>query len=179
VIPAALEFARLYPVIRGVVHLLCWDHAAADDVTQEAAIRVLVLWYRFVPPPGATVREAREARREWAATIAFYVVQERRSRDAAQKRAAALVTDPAKIEATVHGHVPSAESVAIGEETVYELEHATTPLRWYVFWTRHVEGLTAGEIAMETRAPLGTVYTWLRAAAKDMRTFLLRRRGRS
>lgn len=169
----AVELARLYPVIRRAVRVLLPDAATADDVTQEAAIRVLVKWSRFVPPPG-TAEDIRRAKRAWVARIAIYVVREWHEAARAQKRAAELVTDPADMEAAVGGAAPDAETLAIGLETLRELEGATTPERWHAFYAHHVEGRSGVIIARETGAPVNTVYTWIRLATLDIRAFLAR-----
>ena len=170
----ALELARLYPVIRRAVRVLHRDDSTAEDLDQEAALRVLVKWERFVPPPG-TADDARRARRAWVARIAFYVVREWHEAARTQKRAAELVTDPADMEAAVGGAAPDAETLAIGLETLREFEGATTPERWYAFYAHHVEGRTGAIIARETGAPVNTVYTWIRLAAEDIRAYLARR----
>ena len=167
----AVELARLYPVIRRAVCVLHPDESTVDDITQEAALRVLVRWHRFTTPPGV---DARRARRAWVATLALYTVREWRGAQSAQKRAAELVMDPADMEAA-GGTTPDAETLAIGLETLAELAAATTAERWYTFHAIHVEGRTAAAIARETGAPVGTVYTWARLAAKDLRAYLARR----
>lgn len=172
---AAVEFARLYPTIQRTVRAIHRDRSTVDDITQEAALRVLSRWYRFRPTPGATVPETRAARRNWAARHALYVVQEWREKASAQKRTAEIVTDPAEVEAAPRGHVPSAESLAIREETLQELEAATTPERWRAFYMSHAEGRTAPEIAAEMGARVNTVYTWIHDAAEDLRAYLARR----
>ena len=169
----ALELARLYPVIRRAVRVLVPDDVTADDVTQEAAIRVLVMWERFVPPLG-TADDIRRARRAWVARIAFYVVREWRDAARAKKRAAEIVMDPAEV-AAAGGTSPDPETLAIGLETLQELAAATTPERWHAFYAHHAEGRPGTIIARETGAPVNTVYTWIRLAAEDIRAYLARR----
>jgi DNA-directed RNA polymerase specialized sigma24 family protein len=170
---AAVEFACLYPVIRRTVRVLHSDRSTADDVTQMAALRVLVLWYRFSPPPGTV--DVRRARRQWAATVTLLVVRQWRNAAAAKKRSGEIATDPAEVEAALRGHVPSAEALAIGRETLRELEDATTPERWRAFYMFHAEGHTTAGIAAEMGARVSTVYTWIRCATEDLRAYLARR----
>lgn len=168
-----LSFADLYPTIRRTVHALLAGQPIADDITQEAALRALVLWYRFSPPPGTT--DVARARRRWAATVALHVVQEWRAAAGAHKRTAEIVIEPDKIDFASRAWPPSGEALAIHEETLRELGTATTPERWQAFYMRHVEGFTASQIATAMGARVNTVYTWIRHAADDLRAYLARR----
>lgn len=163
----AIDFAKLYPVIRRVVRTLRPGHAE-DDIAQEAALRVLGRWGRFTPPSDR--RDVPEARRRWVATIAFYVAMEHREADA-RLRSHEVTRDPGEPIAAV---APSAEADIIGAETIRSLERGTTPERWRAFWAHHVEGRTAATIARECGAPLNTVYTWIREAGEDLRAHLAR-----
>ena len=169
-VTAAVELAKLYSTIRRKVGLLLKSDPIADDVTQEAAIRVLTRIDRFRPPPGV---DKRQARRNWAARVALHVVQEWWAWSSAKKRSGEVLADPSTLETA--SRESSAESAIIGQETLRELESATTPERWRAFYMLHVEGYSASQIAAEVGAPVGTVYTWTRAAAEDIRAFLARR----
>lgn len=166
----AVMLARLYPKIRKTVATL-HPGVATDDVTQEAAIRALEIWDRFTPPEGED--DERRARRAWVAKVALFVALEWRTKTRTRERE--MATDPAEIDATVRGTALSAEAILLGTEQLQELQNATSPERWHAFWAHHVEGIPASMIASEMGAPMNTVYTWIRLAAKDLRAYLARR----
>lgn len=169
-VSVSVQFARMYPVIRRIVRAIHRDTNTVDEITQDAALRVLSQWQTFEPPPGMS---RQRAFRVWLSTAALRVSREHYQWASAKKRAGELPTDPADIRAVAKE--PSAETVLIGRETLRDLESATTPERWAAFYMHHVEGCSASQIAAETGAPRGTVYTWIRSAADDIRAFLARR----
>lgn len=170
--PAAiLELASLYPVLRRTVRAIHGDRNDVDDLTQEAALRVYVLWHRY----DLDMRPSRgkRDRRSWAAVVALHVVQEYRQRSRMKKRAGEVLAgldhrmdQPDSLDL---------EALVMNAETLRELESATTPRRWRAFYLQYVEEYTRREVAERMNVSKSTAQSWILSAASDIRAYLARR----
>jgi RNA polymerase sigma factor (sigma-70 family) len=146
--------ASEYPRLVGALTLYCGTRASAEELAQEALIRVCQHWDRVrgLQNPGA-----------WAHRVAMNLASSHLRRLAAERRARARLATLAEGERSTYEVVePGAERIRSAIAALPRRQRRALILRYYV-------GLSVAEAAAEMSCPEGTVKRLTHEATKALR----------
>lgn len=161
-------------LMRYVPALLRWARrcgvAASDapDVVQVVLLRAWRAWEQCTQPP--------HERAPW-----LFAITARAARDRARRRRTdPEIHDPAEMveiadTAALPGDAMEQRETAA---TLEALRAGTTPERWRVFVAYEIEGVTIAALSTREAAPIGTIYTRLRSARRDVCAVVQRHRAK-